>query len=86
MAFVMARLPRLNLLGIAQHGVQRGNKRQASFFEQDYQLYLDKLKECSKKYQVDVHAFVLMTNHVHLLLTPSTEKSVSQFMQSLGRY
>ena len=49
-------------------------------------MYLDKLKEYSKKYQVDAHAFVLMPHHVHLLLTPLTEKGVSQLMQSLGRY
>jgi putative transposase len=83
----MARLPRLNLAGIPQHVVQRGNNRQASFFaEQDYTVYLDKLKDYAKKYQVNVHAFVLMTNHVHLLMTPVTEKGVSQLMQSLGRY
>jgi len=83
----MARLPRLNLPNIPQHVVQRGNNRQACFFaEQDYLVYLDKLKEYSKKYQVAVHAYVLMTNHVHLLMTPSTEKGVSQLMQSLGRY
>ena len=49
-------------------------------------MYLDKLKEYSKKYQVDAHAFVLIPHHVHLLLTPLTEKGVSQLMQSLGRY
>ncbi len=83
----MARLPRLNLPDIPQHVVQRGNNRQVCFFaEQDYCVYLDKLKEYAKRYKVDVHAFVLMTNHVHLLLTPSTEKGVSQVMQALGRY
>jgi putative transposase len=83
----MARLPRLNLPGIPQHVVQRGNNRQVSFFaEQDYTIYLDKLKEYGKKYKVAVHAYVLMTNHVHLLLTPETEKGVSQLMQALGRY
>jgi putative transposase len=83
----MARLPRLNLPGIPQHIVQRGNNRQVSFFtEQDYAVYLDKLKDHARQYKVDVHAFVLMTNHVHLLVTPETEKGVSQLMQSLGRY
>jgi putative transposase len=75
------------LAGIPQHVVQRGNNRQASFFaEQDYTVYLDKLKDYAIKYQVNVHAFVLMTNHVHLLMTPETEKGVSQLMQSLGRH
>ena len=83
----MARLPLLSLPNIPQHVVQRGNNRQACFFaEQDYLVYLDKLKEYSKKYQVAVHAYVLMTNHVHLLMTPKTEKGISQLMQSLGRY
>jgi putative transposase len=72
----MARLPRLNLAGIPQHVVQRGNNRQVSFFaEQYYAVYLDTLKDYAKKYQVNVHAFVLMTNHVHLLMTPETKKA-----------
>ena len=59
--------------------MQRGNNRQACFFtEQDYLVYLDKLKEYSKKYQVAVHAYVLMTNHIHLFMTPKTEKGISQ--------
>ena len=83
----MARLPRLNLPDIPQHVVQRGNNRQASFYaEQDYTVYLSKLKDYGKKYKVAVHAYVLMTNHVHLLVSPETEKGVSQLMQSLGRY
>lgn len=83
----MARLPRLNLPGIPQHVVQRGNNRQACFFEdEDYTVYLDKMKLYSRKYNVAVHSYVLMTNHVHLLLTPSTTTGVSQLMQSLGRY
>jgi putative transposase len=87
MELKMARLPRLNLPGIPQHVVQRGNNRQVSFFcEKDYRVYLDKLKDYAKKYQVEVHAFVLMTNHVHLLMTPLTEKGISQLMQALGRY
>lgn len=83
----MARLPRLNIPGIPQHVVQRGNNRQDCFFaDEDYAVYLDKLKEYSRKYQVAVHSYVLMTNHVHLLMTPDTESGVSQLMQALGRY
>lgn len=82
----MARLARLNLPDIPQHVIQRGNNRQASFFtNQDYAVYLDKLKKYASMYSVNIHAFVLMTNHVHLLVTPQTEKGVSQMMQSLGR-
>jgi putative transposase len=83
---VMARLPRLNLPNIPQHVIQRGNNRHICFFtKQDYAVYLDKLRLYADKFQVSVHAFTLMTNHVHLLMTPSTEKGVSQLMQSLGR-
>ncbi len=83
----MPRLPIFNLPNIPQHVVQRGNNRQASFFyEQDYTVYLDKLNEYGKKFNVDIHAYVLMTNHVHLLMTPRTKTGVSQLMQSLGRY
>jgi putative transposase len=81
----MARLPRLNLPEIPQHIVQRGNNRQVCFFsDQDYVVYLDKLKECSRKYKVAVHAYVLMTNHVHLLMTPSDEAGMSRLIQSLS--
>jgi putative transposase len=84
---LMARLPRLNLANIPQHIIQRGNNRQVCFLEeQDYKVYLVKLLEYSEKYKVAVHAFVLMTNHVHILATPSTTFGVSQMMQSLGRY
>jgi len=83
----MARLPRLNLPNIPQHVVQRGNNRQATFVEhEDFSVYLDKLKQYALEYGVQVHAYVLMTNHVHLLLTPTTASGVSKLMQSLGRY
>jgi len=83
----MARLPRLNIANMPQHVVQRGNNKQACFFtEKDYTVYLDKLKSYSKKYNVEVHAYVLMTNHAHLLMTPLTKTGVSQLMQALGRY
>lgn len=83
----MARLPRLNLPGVPQHVIQRGNNREACFFEeQDYKVYLSKLEEYSNKLEVAVHSFVLMTNHVHLLLTPKEGDGVSRLMQSLGRY
>ncbi|MDQ7090163.1 MAG: transposase [Methylococcales bacterium] len=83
----MARLPRLNLPNIPLHVIQRGNNRQACFFtETDYTVYLDKLKEYSRKYKVQVHSYILMTNHVHLLVTPEEAHGVSKLMQSLGRY
>jgi putative transposase len=83
----MVRLPRLSVPGVPQHIIQRGNNRQATFFcGDDYTVYLDKLKLYGEKYKVDVHAFVLMTNHVHLLMTAQTENGISRLMQSLGRY
>jgi len=83
----MARLPRLSMAGVPQHVVQRGNNKQACFFsDDDYAVYLDKLKEYSRKHAVDVHSFILMTNHVHLLMTPEEPDGISRLMQSLGRY
>lgn len=75
----MARLSRLYLSGCAQHVIQRGNNREACFYgEGDYTAYLSFLKDAAAKYQDAIHAFVLMTNHVHLLATPSDERSVSR--------
>jgi len=82
----MARLSRLALADVPQHVIQRGNNRQATFFaDEDYAVYLDSLKKYADQYQVAVHAYILMTNHVHLLVTPATKTGVSQMMQSLGR-
>jgi len=82
----MPRKPRMYLPGIPCHVIQRGNNREASFFaDQDYQFYLECLDDASKRYGVLVHAYVLMTNHVHLLLTPLKQESLSLTMQSLGR-
>ena len=70
-----------------QHVIQRGNNRQVCFAdEQDFTVYAGWLKGYSKKYQVDIHAWVLMTNHVHLLCTPRGQNAVSHMMQSLGRH
>lgn len=67
----MARLPRVSPIGIPQHIIQRGNNRQLCFAsEQDFMVYAHWLKEYAVKFKVDVHAWVLMTNHVHLLCTP----------------
>jgi len=83
----MPRKPRVNLKDIPQHVIQRGNNHQACFFTtQDYTVYLDKLREYSIRHKVSVHSFVLMTNHVHLLMTPESKCGVSELMQALGRY
>ena len=82
----MPRKPRFNLPGIPQHIIQRGNNRERCFlFEQDYQRYLSDLKQASEKYYCHIHAYVLMTNHVHLLITPLKEHAISEMMQALGR-
>ena len=82
----MARLPRIYLSGCAQHVIQRGNNREVCFYaEADYKAYLSFLKGASAKYHVSIHAFVLMTNHVHLLVTPIDKQGVSRLMQALGR-
>ena len=67
----MPRKPRFNLIGIPQHVIQRGNSREPCFFtEEDYRRYLDDLSETAEKFNCRIHAYVLMTNHVHLLVTP----------------
>ena len=82
----MPRKPRANPIGIPQHIIQRGNNRQACFTsEQDFIAYTGWLKDYAKKFQVEIHAWVFMTNHVHLLCTPLKTNSISQMMQSLGR-
>jgi len=83
---MMPRRARLSLPGIPWHIIQRGNNRSACFYaEQDYRRYLDTLKEQAEKYGCLVHAYVLMTNHVHLLLTPEKEQSASLLMKHLGQ-
>jgi putative transposase len=82
----MARRPRLKLAGIPVHLIQRGNNRSACFFaEDDYQFYLDNLGDVCRKYKVKLHAYVLMTNHVHLLMTPKVGEGPSQVMKHLGQ-
>jgi putative transposase len=74
------------LPGIPCHIVQRGNNREATFFsEQDYCFYLNCLLDATQRYKLDVHAYVLMTNHVHILATPDYKESISLTMQSVGR-
>lgn len=82
----MPRRPRIHLPGVPIHLVQRGHNREACFFtDEDYLAYRDWLGEALKKTGCALHAYVLMTNHVHLLLTPPTGEAVSQLVMSLGR-
>jgi putative transposase len=82
----MARLPRLTLPGYPHHVIQRGNNRQPIFTSPaDYQTLLDLLRENAEKFQVAIHAYVLMSNHFHLLATPGTLEGLPQMMQAVGR-
>lgn len=82
----MARLPRLDLPGIPQHIVQRGNDRQPCFADAaDYWRYRQEMREAALKHGCAVHAYVLMTNHVHLLLTADSPGGASRMMQAIGR-
>ena len=82
----MARLPRLTVPGYPHHIILRGNNRQAIFSSvADYQMLLALLDENTHKFGVALHAYVLMSNHFHLLATPSTEDGLPQMMQAVGR-
>ncbi len=82
----MARLPRFFLLGQPLHVIQRGNNRDPIFAaDADYRFYLRCLQEAAETHLLTIHAYVLMTNHVHLLVTPETELSLSKTLQSIGR-
>lgn len=82
----MARQPRFVLPGHPQHAIQRGNNRQPTFFaDEDYRFYLNCLNDAAQRYHCAVHAYVLMTNHVHLLISPSDLEGLSQTLQHVGR-
>ena len=82
----MARLPRLSLPGYPHHVILRGNNRQLIFKDNsDRETLLGLLVGGCQKHRVDLHAFVLMDNHLHLLLTPQADKALSKMMQDLGR-
>lgn len=82
----MARKPRINLLGIPQHVIHRGHNREPCFYaEEDYSVYLEFLQLTSERTGCRIHAYVLMTNHVHLLVTPMLDYGISAMMQGLGK-
>lgn len=82
----MARLPRLTLAGQPHHIVQRGNNRQAiAQDDADRHMLLTLLERHAKAQLVDIHAYVLMDNHFHLLATPKTPEGVPRLMQAVGR-
>ena len=81
----MSRHARLKIAGHPLHVLQRGVNRSACFAgTRDYELYLGLLEEMGRRYSCAVHAYVLMTNHVHLLLTPDDSDGPSRLMKGLG--
>ena len=82
----MPRKPRMYLADIPAHVVQRGNNRDACFYsDDDYLFYIEVLGQGLRRYKVKLHAYCLMTNHVHLLMTPVDETGISRVMQHVGR-
>jgi putative transposase len=82
----MPRAARLVLPDLALHVLQRGNNRADCFFQNaDYIAYLRYLGYCARHFDCSVHAYCLMTNHVHLLLTPHSAPACARFMKALGQ-
>ena len=82
----MPRRARIALAGVPLHVIQRGNNRQACFYsDDDYHFYLDHLCQCARHAGCAIHAYVLMTNHVHLLLTPYEADAAGHLMKLLGQ-
>lgn len=82
----MARLVRYDIPDHPQHVIQRGNNRGVTFVaDADYAFYLECLEDAAKRMGCDIHAYVLMTNHVHLLATQRVPGGLSKVMQSVGR-
>jgi len=80
------RAKRLDLPGVPQHVIQRGNDRQPCFFRNtDYLRYLQDLRDAAFKFGCRIHAYVLMSNHVHLLVTPEQAGGIGRMMQAIGR-
>ena len=82
----MPRRPRIHLPGLPQHVLQRGVDRQAIFFsDDDYCFYLECLGEYAARRGIGLHAYCLMTNHIHLLLTAPSVEALAGLMQDVGR-
>jgi len=81
----MPRRARIYIPGLPYHIVQRGNNRQACFRDPaDFRLYLDLWQRIARRYGTAVHAYCLMTNHVHFLATPESGDSISRTMKDVG--
>jgi len=83
----MARLPRLVVPGQPHHIIQRGNDRKAIFRDTaDYLKFIEWLRDASRQFKVAIHAYVLMSNHLHLLASPADGQGLSRMMQWIGRH
>ena len=81
----MPRRARMYIADLPYHIMQRGNNRQACFLEpEDYLFYLELWRKLARRYGVAVHGYVLMTNHIHFLVTPETDTSISRTMKDVG--
>jgi len=84
---LMARLPRYVLPGYPQHVIQRGNNRQQILYDaEDWWFLWEKLAAATEKFRCDLHAYVLMPTHFHLVVTPWQDDGVGKLMQYVGRY
>ena len=82
----MARKPRYYLPDVPCHVIQRGHNREPCFYApEDFRYYLQCLREACLQHHAAVHAYVLMTNHVHLLITPTDKEGISRVLQTVGR-
>ena len=82
----MPRRPRIKLAEVPQHIVQRGINREPCFFaDEDYYCYLHWMRKSAADWHCVIHAYVLMTNHVHLLVTSARADGIAKLMQSIGR-
>jgi len=82
----MPRHLRIIAAGFPMHAILRGIDRAAIFFsDADHRAFLDFLAELAASDSVRVHAYVLMTNHVHLLMTPESDRGASRLMKGLGQ-
>lgn len=73
-------------MGCPRHLIQRGNNRQACFYaDEDYASYLSWLKKYADRKGCKVHAYVLMTNHVHLLVSTEKADAIAAMMKALGQ-
>ena len=83
----MPRTARFIVPDLTVHIVQRGHDKQRCFFDEtDYRAYLDYLREFALKASCSVHAYCLMTNHVHLLVTPHSTNSCAKLMKNVGQH